>query len=77
MLCKHDVLGEGSTILFDFPTFVRSVLKVEDDEALDKVDPEVRKPSGRVYGPRSEDVRLKISRTLKVQSTDTLLLCHV
>lgn len=48
----------------------RSPLIVEDDETLDKIDPDVpkRRPEKRVYGPRPEAVRRKISRTMKVIS---------
>lgn len=46
---------------------IRSPLIVEDDETLDKIDPDVpkRRPEKRVYGPRPEAVRRKISRTMK------------
>lgn len=44
----------------------RSPLRVEDDEALDRFDPDVpKRPQKRVYGPRPEAVRNRISRTLK------------
>ncbi|KAG0575999.1 hypothetical protein KC19_5G047400 [Ceratodon purpureus] len=44
----------------------RSPLRVDDDDALDKIDPdEPQRPEKRVYGPRPEAVRQRISRTLK------------
>lgn len=54
----------------------RSSLIVEDDETLDKFDPDVpkRRPEKRVYGPRPEAVRQKISRTMKVMSCNVVSL---
>lgn len=44
----------------------RSPLRVEDDEVLDRFDPDVpEKTERRVYGPRPEAIRMRISRTMK------------
>lgn len=80
-VCIHFVvenlplINGAKSIAFVVRIWCRSPLKVEDDEVLDKLDPDVlNKPKKRVYGPRPEAVRKRISRTLKVCTPSSSLL---